>query len=223
MRPLTDTRPKALVELAGQTLLDHQLARLQAVGVAQAVVNVHHFADQIEAHLAARSAAPKITISDEREQLLETGGGLIRAAKHLGTEPFYVMNVDAIWSGHPQVLQDLAKRISQPADPFAVLLLARRDRCLGLDTAGDFHMDRSGRLTRRAKDEVSDYYYSGVQIMAPSLLDGFAEEKFSTNLLWDKALAQDRLFGLELDGFWMHVGDLASLQLAENYLAGVDR
>ncbi|PHR53326.1 MAG: mannose-1-phosphate guanylyltransferase [Robiginitomaculum sp.] len=221
MRPLTDTRPKAMVQLVGQTLINHQLQRLETANVEQVVVNVHHFADLLEAHLSARNSNIEVVISDERACLLETGGGLVRAAKHLGSDPFYIMNVDAVWTGHPSALSDLGDKMSETEGAKAVLLLACRDRCLGLDTAGDFHMDVSGKLRRREVGETANWYYAGVQIFDPQLLQGFAEERFSTNLLWDVALAEGALYGLELDGFWMHVGDPQSLQLAEQHLATV--
>ena len=215
MRPLTDSRPKALVKVAGKTLLDHQLDRLQQAVVKTAVVNIRHFADQMQEHLTARTTNPKIHISDERDLLLETGGGLVLAAEHLGKQPFFVMNVDTLWQGHDNALQDLAEKKSQHPDALAVLLLARRDNCLGLDTDGDFHMQADGRLQRRKAGETSDYYYAGIQIFDPELLRGFSVEKFSTNLFWDKALRQGRLYGVELQGLWMHVGDPQSLLLAE--------
>ncbi len=222
MRPLTDAKPKAMVELAGQSLIEHQLQRLENAGVGQVVVNVHHFADLLEAHLSARNSSIEITISDERNCLLETGGGLVRAARHLGSSPFYVMNVDAVWTGHSSALSELGDKMSETTGAKAVLLLARRDRCLGLDTAGDFHMDADGKLRRREAGEIADWYYAGVQLFDPKLLQGFTEERFSTNLLWDVALAEGALYGLELDGFWMHVGDPDSLKLAEQHLATVD-
>jgi MurNAc alpha-1-phosphate uridylyltransferase len=215
MRPLTDIHPKALVTVAGKTLLDHQLDRLKQAGVKKAVVNIHHFADQMQQHLTARTTAPKIHISDERDLLLETGGGLMLAAKHLGNNPFFVMNVDTLWQEHENALLDLAAKKHQTPDALAVLLLARRDNSLGLNTAGDFHMHADGQLQRRKNGEASDYYYAGIQIFDPKLLKGFSLEKFSTNLFWDKALQQKRLYGIELQGLWMHVGDPQSLLLAE--------
>ncbi len=215
MRPLTNDRPKALVELAGKTLIDHQLDRLEEAGIGQVVVNVHHFADRLEIHLQQRNHGPQICISDEREQLLETGGGLIKAARHLGSEPFFVMNVDAVWTGHRRALDDLARKMAATPDAQAVLLLAKKQRSLGLNSPGDFQMDKSGRLRRLQAGESSDWYYAGVQVFDPVLMQGFNEQKFSTNLFWDRALANDGLFGLELQGFWMHVGDPQSLQQAE--------
>lgn len=223
MRPLTDTLPKALVKLAGKSLLDHQLDRLTVAGVQSAVVNIHHFADQMQTHLQARKPPPKIIISDERNCLLETGGALVRAARYLGNKPFFVTNVDAIWRGHDTALPDLWQTMAQLPDALAVLLLARRQRSLGLETAGDFHLDQHRRLRRRKPGETSDFYYAGVQVFDPKLLDGVTEQRFSTNLFWDKALAQGRLYGLELDGFWMHVGDPQSLKLAEEKLREIDQ
>ncbi|VAV99375.1 FIG006611: nucleotidyltransferase [hydrothermal vent metagenome] len=219
MGELTANRPKALVEFAGKTLLDHQLERLAAAGVGQAVVNVHHFADQMQAHLAARKPPPNIQISDERDGLLETGGGLVKAAKYLGKQPFFVINVDSIWTGHETALLELAECKAKNPEALAVLLLARKTQSLGLHTAGDFHMDSTGKVSRRKGEQISEFYYAGAQIFDPAALRGFAETRFSTNLFWDKALAEGRLFGLELDGFWMHVGDPKSLQLAEQKYA----
>jgi len=215
MRPLTNDKPKALVRLAGKTLIDHQLDRLAASGVQKAVVNVHHFAEQLQSHLQTRAGLPQICISNEREQLLETGGGLLKASKHLDQKPFFVMNVDAVWSGHETALDELAQSMAKQDDALAVLLLAKKDQSLGLNTAGDFHMDKAGRLRRLEPGETSNWYYAGVQIFDPALMQGFKVERFSTNLFWDLALTQNRLFGLELQGFWMHVGDPKSLQQAE--------
>ncbi len=215
MAPLTNDRPKALVQLAGKTLLDHQLERLRAANVQTAVINVHHFADQMRAHIAKHSPPPQIEISDETDALLETGGGLVHAAHLLGTRPFFVMNVDGVWIGHDTALADLAAKMDQLPDAGAVLLLARRDRSLGLCTDGDFHMDPDGRLCRRAAGEVADWYFSGVQVFAPALLDGCTPARFSTNVLWDKVLARGQLYGMELDGFWMHVGDPAAVSAAQ--------
>lgn len=219
MGMLTANQPKALVNFAGKSLLDHQLDRLAAAGVQQAVVNIYHFADQMQAHLTARTPPPNIQISDERDGLLETGGGLVRAAKYLGEQPFFVINVDTIWTGHDTALLDLAEFRAKNPQALAVLLLAKKQRSLGLHTAGDFHMDNLGRLSRRQAEETAEFYYAGAQIFDPALLHGFVETRFSTNEFWDKALAQGRLYGLVLDGFWMHVGDPESLQLAEQKYA----
>lgn len=215
MQPLTHTRPKALIEVGGKALVDHQLDRLQAAHVETTVVNVHHFADLMEAHLVKRSIAPKIRISDERAQLLETGGGLVHAAPMLGTDPFYVMNVDAVWLGHEQALNDLATALNRHDDALGILLLVRKENTLGLHTPGDFHLDEDGRIRRRSDDDFAPLYYTGTQILSPELLRGYKAEPFSTNLMWNEALSQGRLYGLELDGFWMHVGDPESRAAAE--------
>lgn len=215
MRPLTNDRPKALVEVGGKTLLDHQLDRLAMAGVETSVVNVHHFADCMLAHLAKRSGQPKIVVSDESNELLETGGGLVTAAPLLGEDPFFVMNVDAVWLGHAAALSDLAHAFARQSDALGMLLLVRKENTLGLETAGDFHLHADGHVRRRGDDVSADYYYTGIQILHPALLRGRKVKPFSTNLLWDEALLQDRLFGLELDGFWMHVGDPESRDAAE--------
>lgn len=208
MRPLTDTRPKVLVEVGGKALIDHMLDRLADDGVERAVVNVHHFADRLEAHLAARTA-PRIVISDERALLLETGGGLVKARAHLGDRPVFVCNADSVWledeGSTPALAMLRAAWDGSTMD--ALLLLARLDRTLGFPGAGDFHLLSDGRLKRRAPDPRADYAYMGVQIFDPRQLEGRIVEPFSTNRFWDESLAKGRLYGVVLEGDWMHVGD----------------
>jgi MurNAc alpha-1-phosphate uridylyltransferase len=220
MRPLTDDRPKALVPVAGRTLIDHMLDRLAADGVVRAVVNVHHFADKLESHLVARER-PEIVISDERALLLETGGGLVKARASLGDAPILVANIDSVWledAGTAPALASL-RAAWDPGRMDMLLLLARMDRSLGFDGKGDFHLAPDGRLRWRGDDPSTDYAFMGVQIIEPSLLDGRAVEPFSTRRIWDEALARGRLYGAPLQGEWMHVGDPAALRAAEARLA----
>lgn len=223
MRPLTNDRPKALVEVGGKTLIDHMLDRLAEDGVSRAVVNAHHFADRLEAHLAARRA-PQVTISDERAQLMDTGGGLVKAAPVLGAAPIFVVNIDSVWREDPGAPSALAalRAAWDPARMDMLLLLARMDRVLGFHGAGDFHLDPDGRLRPRGDDPRTDHAYMGVQILNPAVLAGRAEEPFSTWALWKDALARGRLHGAVLQGEWMHVGDPAARDEAEARLAGGD-
>jgi len=220
LMPVTQTCPKALVEVAGRTLLSHQLDRLRDAGVNEAIINVHHFADTVQAHLGKRNGAPKIQISDERDCLLETGGALVRARPILGEAPFFVMNSDVVWTKlAADPLQALSEKFETIEKPAAVLLLARKTHAMGLNTRGDFDLDADGRLRRRSGDEEVPYYYAGTQILDPALLDGEAERPFSANLIWDKALAKGALYGVVLDGFWLHVGDPEALGATNAYLA----
>ena len=206
MRPLTDDRCKALVEVAGKPLIDWTLDKLADAGVERAVVNVHHFADALEAH-TARRAAPQVLISDEREALLETGGGLAKAAAHLGADPIFVANIDALWVDEtPSELERLAVRFDPERMDF-LLMLSAMDRNLGFRAAGDFALQTDGRLIRRGAAARAPWAYAGVQVLHPRVLAGAPVERFSTNLLWDRALAAGRLFGAPMDAFWMHVGD----------------
>lgn len=221
MRPLTDDRPKALVEVAGRALIDHMLDRLADDGVARAVVNVHAFADRLESHLASR-ARPAITISDERAQLMDTGGGLVQAAPLLGDAPIYVANIDSVWRedpGTPPALEAL--RVTwDPARMDMLLLLARMDRLIGFHGAGDFHLEPDGRVRPRGEDPSAPYAYMGVQIISPNVLAGRAAEPFSTWEMWRDAHARGRLHGVVLHGEWMHVGDPAARDEAEARLKG---
>jgi len=217
MRPLTDDRCKALVEVGGRALIDWTLDKLAGAGVERAVVNVHHFADRLEEHLARR-AAPHIIISDERDELLETGGGLAKAAPLLGDDPVFVANIDALWvDGETPELDRLAAGFDAEAMDFR-LLLSPMGRNLGFPGAGDFFLDAEGRLSRRGERDHAPFAYAGVQVLHPRVLRGVEVEPFSTNRLWDAALAQGRVFGTPMDAFWMHVGDPDARDEAENRL-----
>lgn len=214
MRPLTDTLPKPLVPVAGKALLDHVLDRLADSGVDTAIVNVHHFADAIEQHLKGRTR-PKILISDERDVLLDTGGGVVKALKLLGGEPFYHVNSDTIWiEGVTPNLGRLAA-LYDPAEMDAVLLLAATATSIGYDGRGDFTMTPDGRLKRRAEREVVPFVYAGAAILSPAMFAGAPAGKFSLNALFDRAIEAGRLFGSRLEGTWMHVGTPAAIEAAE--------
>ncbi len=215
MRPLTDDRCKALVEVGGRALIDWTLDRLDAAGVRTAVVNAHHFADRLEAHLAARGAGPEIIISDERARLMDTGGGLAQARPHLGSGPVYVANIDALWIDGPAPELERMAAAFDPAVMDVLMLLSPMDSNLGFDGPGDFNLGAGGRLIRRGDAATADYAFAGVQILNPALIDGRAVEPFSTNLIWNDAIAAQRAFGLPMEAFWMHVGDPAARDLAE--------
>lgn len=217
MRPLTDDRCKALVEVGGLTLIDWTLDKLAAAGVERAVVNVHHFADRLEDHLSKR-AEPHIVISDERDELLETGGGLAKAAPLLGEDPIFVANIDALWlDGEMPELDRLAAGFDAEAMDFR-LMLSPMGRNLGFAGPGDFSVDAAGRLARRGDHDSAPFAYAGVQVLHPRVLKDVAIEPFSTNRLWDAALAKGRLFGAAMEAFWMHVGDPQARDDAENRL-----
>lgn len=214
MRPLTDRIPKPLVPVAGKPLLDHVLDRLAEAGVETAVVNVHHLAGQIEHHLAGRQA-PAIVISDEREALLDTGGGVVKALPILGSAPFFHLNADTIWIDgvKPNLL-----RLAGAFDPHrmdALLLLAATSGSVGYGGRGDFTMSPDGRLLRRSERNVAPFVYAGVAILDPALFSTAPPGAFSLNLLFDRAIEAGRLHGLRLDGVWMHVGTPEAIAAAE--------
>ncbi|MGE0752002.1 MAG: nucleotidyltransferase family protein [Variibacter sp.] len=215
MRPLTDTRPKPLVEVGGRALLDHVLDRLADAGVETAVVNVHHFADQVEAHVAARKR-PHVVISDERAEILGTGGGVVKALPILGEAPFFHVNSDTIWIEGPRAnLSRLAKAFA-PAHMDALLLLAPTATSIGYDGRGDFLMTADGRLHKRPEREIAPFVYAGAAILTPSLFEGMRAEPFSLTKLFDRAEAAGRLFGHRLEGVWMHVGTPEAIGRAES-------
>jgi len=216
MRPLTNARPKPLISVAGKPLIDHTLDRFAEAGVVRAVVNVHYLADQMEAHLARR-ARPEIVISDERDLLLETGGGLKKAAPHLGPDPIYCANTDAILidAAGEEACARLAAHFD-PAQMDALLLLVEPDAASGYDGKGDFDLGAEGRLKWRER-EHADYVFTGLQIISPHLFEDAPEGPFSTRLFWDKAAAAGRFHGLVHRGRWMHVGDPKGLADAERW------
>ncbi len=219
MRPLTDTLPKPLVEVAGAPLIDHVLTRVAQAGIPEAVVNVHHHADLLEAHLRQRQGPPRIQISDERGMLLETGGGVLKALPELGAGPFIAINADTIWvEGFRPNLVRLADRFD-PQEMDALLLLAASALSVGYDGLGDFVMDAAGRLTRRGERLVAPFVYAGACVLKPSLFEGMAQGAFSLNRVFDKAAEEGRLFGLRLEGVWMHVGTPDAIALAEEAIA----
>jgi MurNAc alpha-1-phosphate uridylyltransferase len=218
MRPLTAARPKPLIEVAGRTLLDHVLDRLRASGVERVVVNVHYLPDALEAHLAARSDGLDISISDERSQLLETGGGLVKAAPLIEGDPFIAVNSDNLWIDGPA---DTLKLLASHWDGErmdALLLVVPHAKARNHGGRGDFHMDRSGRLRRREKAHVAPFVYTGVQIMSKRLLTDAPEGPFSTNLFWDRAIEQGRCFGAVHQGLWFDVGTPEAIGQTEAYL-----
>lgn len=219
MRPLTATRPKPLVMVAGRTLLDRALDHLVAAGIGRAVVNVHYFAEQVEAHLTGRDAGVEVVISDERLRLLETGGGVANALPLIDCDPFYVVNSDNLWvDGSIDTLKLLAQRWDGGAMD-ALLLLVPLARASGYEGRGDFTLDPLGRIGRRAEHRVAPYVYSGVQLLAKHLFDGEPVEPFTMWRAWDKALARGRLFGAVHGGMWFHVGTPASIGDTEAFLA----
>lgn len=214
MRPITDALPKPLVAIAGKPMLDHALDRLAEAGVEAAVVNVHYLADQIEAHLAGR-LRPQVVISDERGALLETGGGVKKALPLLGEAPFFHVNSDSLWSENGVSNIAAMARAWDPAAMDMLLLLAEREGSVGFDGAGDFFRDGAGRLARRGGAATAPFVYAGVAILKPGLFADTPEGPFSLNLLFDRAIAQGRLFGHELAGRWLHVGTPEAIPLAE--------
>lgn len=217
LRPLTETRPKPLIEVAGRTMLDRALDHLVAAGIGSAVVNCHYLAEQIKAHVAGRES-PDIRLSHE-EVLLETGGGIAKALADLGEGPFFAANADIIWSdgATPALARLVAHWNDDTMD--ALLLIHPAERAVGYDGAGDFHLDETGGLRRRGADKAAPYVFTGVQLLHPRLFDGAPSGAFSMNVLYDRALAAGRLHGVVHDGEWYHVGTPAALADADALLA----
>ncbi len=218
MRPLSDTTPKPLIEVGGRALIDHALDRLAEAGVEHAVVNVHHLAEQIIEHVAGRRQ-PEVTISDERDALLETGGGVVKALPLLGTDPFFILNSDSFWTEGPR--PNLAA-LAQAWDAWrmdALMLLAPTVSAIGYDGRGDFFMDEIGRLMPRTETDVAPFVYTGVGIAEPTAMFADAPDgPFSLNMLIDRISEAGRLFGMRIDGTWFHVGTPGAIEEAERAL-----
>ena len=216
MRPLTASMPKPMVRVAGKPLIDHALDRLGESGVSRAVVNVHYLADALEAHVLEREM-PQIVISDERDALLETGGGLIKAQDQL-PDPFFCLNADNIWLDGPRsAFHDLSARWN-PDEMDALLLLVSHVRAENFAGKGDFHMDAHGRLKRRASGRIAPFIYTGIQLVSKRLLRDAPEGKFSTNILWNRAMEEGRLFGISFTGKWFEVGTPEAIAPTEDAL-----
>lgn len=216
MRPLTDTTPKPLVSVGGRTLIDRTLDDLAAAGVGTAIVNVHHLADQIEAHVAKRDT-PRVVISDERAMLLDQGGGIRKVLPLIGDEPFFVCNTDAFWiDAQTNNIAALASAFD-PDRMDAALLLAPTQLSIGVDWEGDFDLDESGRILR--PEGPKPYVYAGVGIIKPQLFANETAEVFKLAPFFFDAAARGRLFGVISTGLWLHVGTVAAIMEAEMALA----
>jgi MurNAc alpha-1-phosphate uridylyltransferase len=215
MRPITDRIPKPLVSVGGKALIDHVLDKIADAGVKRAIVNVHHFADQMIAHLAARTA-PKVTISDERDAILGTGGGVVKALPLLGRDPFFHLNADTMW------LDGVRPNLARLADAFdpammdVLLLMAPTALSIGYKGAGDYTMAPDGRLKKRRERQVVPFVYAGAAIMRPELFADAPRGAFELPpTVWADAEESGRLFGLRLEGVWMHVGTPDAIGAAE--------
>lgn len=218
MRPLTNDRPKPLVEVAGKTLIDHAIDRLVDAGVKLIVVNAHYKADMLKEHLAKRKDV-EIRISEENDELLGTGGGILKALPNFEGESFFVLNSDSIWVEGMGRALDRMKARWNPDEMDALLLMASMVTAMGFEGTGDFQMDANGLLSRALEKRLSPFAYPGVQIVHPRLFDAAKETSFSTNRMWDIAIEKGRLYGIRLDGVWMHVGTPEAVREAEAFLA----
>lgn len=219
MRPLTATQPKPMVRIGGKPLIDHVLDHLLAAGITKAVVNVHYLADSLEAHLAERKN-PAITLSDEREQLLETGGGMAKALPLL-PDPFFAINSDNLWLDGPF---DIFRELSESWDAEemdALLLLVPHSGAFNYRGKGDFGMDPRGRIARRRSGRIAPFIYSGIQLVSHRLMRDAPEGPFSTNILWTRAIEEGRLFGHQFSGEWFEVGEPSAIGPTEAALQRV--
>jgi MurNAc alpha-1-phosphate uridylyltransferase len=215
MRPITDRIPKPLVAVSGKPLLDHVLDKLAEAGVTRAIVNVHHLSEQIVSHVATR-AMPVVTISDEREQILGTGGAVVKALPLLGNEPFFHLNADTMW------IDGVRSNLGRLADAFdpeimdILLLMAPTASSIGYKGAGDYAMNADGTLKKKREGQVVPFVYAGAAIMKPELFAGAPHGAFELpRAIFDKTEEKGRLFGLRLEGVWMHVGTPDAIDAAE--------
>lgn len=218
MRPLTATVPKPLIEVAGRALIDHSLDRLERANVETTVVNIHYLADLVRAHVSRRKR-PQVVISDERAALLDTGGGIAKALPLLGTDPFYLLNSDSFWIEGARPNLDWLAAGWDDTTMDGLLLLAPTVRAVGYSGRGDFRLGPTGRLARRGEREVVPFAYAGVAILHPRLFAGCPEGAFSLNRLFDRAIEAERLYGVRMDGLWLHVGTPDAIAAAEMTIA----
>lgn len=214
MRPITLSIPKPLVRIGGKAMIDHMLDRLEEAGVGEAIVNVHWLADQVENHLCDRSK-PRIKISDERDLLLDQGGGIAKALDEFHGKPFFICNTDALWIDEPEPQVARLARAWDGATMDVLLLLADMKTSLGVEGRGDFFRDAQGRLTRPEPGESAPYVYTGVGIIKSSLFEGCPLEPFRLAPFFFEAAERGRLFGVPLKGRWLHVGAPETIEQAE--------
>lgn len=219
MMPLTADRPKPLIKVGGVALLDHVLDHLRDAGVGKIVVNVHYHADQIEQHLAATAADLDVRISDERDVLRDTGGGLVHALGLISDDPFICVNADNWWTnaGENAISQLMAHWDDDRMD--VLMLLIPLEFAYNSQGIGDFNMDAEGRLSRRQGDAPASYVWTGIQMLSKRLIVDPPAEVFSTNIFWDRAIAQGRCMGIVHDGLWFDVGYPAAITATETKLA----
>ncbi len=218
MAPITNTMPKPLIKVAGKPLIDWGLDALDNAGVERAIVNTHYLADQMDVHLAERKS-PAILISDEREELLDSAGGIVKALAQIGADPFYVVNADTFWIDGARPNLVLLAEGWDDTRMDMLLMIATKDQSTGYDGRGDFHMGVEGRLKRLGQGETSPYIYAGAAILHPRIFAGAPAGKASLNRYFDEAIAADRLYGLPMDGLWLTVGTPAAIGDAEAAIA----
>lgn len=223
MQPLTNTMPKPLVPFMGRPLVDHVLDRLVEAGIEEVIVNSHHFADMLEAHVLKRSDI-RIILSDERAALLDTGGGAKKAIPLLGDDPVITFNSDSVWYEGANTENGTGENIRNLINAFdsekmdALLMIADAATTIGFVGRGDFHMDKEGHLTRRGDAPMAPCMFAGVQVIKPALFADGPDGAFSTNLIWDRLIARERLFGFAMRGTWMHVGTPEDLAKSETFM-----
>ncbi len=217
MRPLTDTCPKPLIKVAGKSLIDHTLDNLISAGIERAVINVHYLADQVETHFKNRTDI-EILISDERNELLETGGGVVKARPLLGDDPVLICNTDAFWLNDSGATIHSLINAYNPAQMDSLLLLAKRDHSMGYHGKGDFDLADTGELIRRGDAPSAPYVFAGMYAFNPKTISHMETACFSANVYWNESAAKNRLFGHIMAPFWMHVGDPDARDEAEKLI-----
>jgi len=221
MRPLTDNRPKPLVEVAGKAMIDHCFEKLVEAGIGKAVVNVHYCADMMEAHLAALAYPIDIRVSDERAQLLETGGGLVQAEPMIAEDIFFCINSDNLWTDGPTNSLHQLSELWNEERMDALLLLIPRETAHNYHGDGDFHLDGDKRISRKLPGQTAPLIYSGIQLISKRLLRDAPTGAFSTNIFWERAIGEGRLFGAVHEGQWFEVGSPQAIAPTEAVLANV--
>jgi len=221
MRPLTDNRPKPLVEVAGKAMIDHCFEKLVEAGIGKAVVNVHYCADMMEAHLAALAYPIDVRVSDERAQLLETGGGLVQAEPMIAEDIFFCINSDNLWTDGPTNSLHQLSELWNEERMDALLLLIPRETAHNYHGDGDFHLDGEKRISRKLPGQTAPLIYSGIQLISKRLLRDAPTGAFSTNIFWERAIGEGRLFGAVHEGQWFEVGSPQAIAPTEAALANV--
>jgi len=206
VKPLTQGRPKPLLKIGNETLLSNTIKFLKSYGIKKIVINIHYLAEQIIHYIDKNNFDLDISLVEEKNKILDTGGGILNAIQHFENDPFLIMNPDTIWSSDYLEEIKLMENIFFKKKSKCSLLLVRKDKCHDESLKGDFNLENNLNI-KRDKNELK-YIYTGAQIISPDVFKGLSVSPFSINKIWDELIREEELFGVESQVNFLHVSTL---------------